>query len=113
MNEVTLHDQLLAELSDLYKEVYGIRPRGMYNDYTVSQLEVEIEHLVQQAKYEHEQEIIRQNESAAKFEKKISELITMGAGDRSTAIRWLCDVNIDREMMEYEFDLPYGYLKEA
>lgn len=108
---VTLED-LQGTFSDLFKDVYGFRPRGYgcWNDAEalkaeIESLYVELDHVIAREK---EQEEI----AVAAFEKRVAETITMGAGTREDAIRWIAQGmgDADPDSVCYELGLPFGYL---
>jgi hypothetical protein len=112
--EMTERDQLLGEYSDLYKEVNGFRPRNI-GHWTVTDFQVELELLHDIARDKFAYEAKCQQQAIVDFEKRLEKMISMGAADRATAIRWLacgeeqlCRSSIDR--LEYDYNLPYGYL---
>ena len=37
-DDLTEKEQLLCYISDCFKDAYGCRPRGIYNDYSVEEL---------------------------------------------------------------------------
>jgi hypothetical protein len=90
--------------SDLYKEVYGVRPRHHeYNDATDARKQEIWEDLI----VLHEAEIIesakQELDAQRQFELRVAEVQEMGAGDRATAIRWI----LDAEGIS-AFDAMYG-----
>jgi hypothetical protein len=97
--------------SDLYKEIYGFRPRHHSGHVTKEEYDSLLE--------EHDRYMVEETEREARaikrFEESIAKTIAIGAGDRETAIRWLKDA-LDEgresdEYFEYCNQLPYGYLK--
>ena len=101
--------------SDLYKDVYGFRPRGAYESWQrMSEEEKQAEWdylcgLLDQVMAEQQEE-----EAAAivKFEKLVTDTINHGAGNRETALRWIMDAsgcNGDWEYLCYQHNIPYGY----
>jgi len=80
--------------SDLHKDARGYRPRGheFYADETTDQRKQELwdsmcEELEQAMLEESRQELDAQR----RFELLVAETIDAGAGDRTTAIRWILD----------------------
>lgn len=112
MCEVTEKDVLLGSIYDLHKEVHGFKPRGIYENCTVEELKFEIGLLHERGKHMNEENDKRQKLNAIAFEEKITEMIGMGASNRDTAIRWMNPHNEPLDYVEWEFDLPYGYLKK-
>ena len=73
----------LMWVSDLYKDVYGFRPRGYdWNAFSFQELEDFVNGLSKQA--EEEAAYIRACE-----EKSIKDVMSVGAPDEETARRWL------------------------
>lgn len=116
MTEADRKDELGAVYYDFYKEVYGIRPRWVnHEEATIEWYEAELEQLQIQADINWQEQLVREGEATAKFEKSIDSLIASGAGDRATAIRWIHeanDSNGDDEYLCYLLDLPYGYFRK-
>lgn len=87
--------------SVLYKDVYGFRPRGnaWENWITASDDEKQVmwdfllEDLEQVLAAERELE----KDNIARFENLVDSLITSGAGDRETAIRWIKEAGVAGE----------------
>jgi hypothetical protein len=110
--DMSKHDQLASIHYDLYKDVYGIRPRWInYDSLTETELEVELETLQTEGERIWKEEKAKQEKNLAKVECTIENLIKLGAGDRTTALRWLMDAhgaNDDLEYLCYLLDVPYG-----
>jgi len=78
-------DELIQTLWDLFKEVHGVRPRGMgYEKYSVTDLEHEVARLEQSL----EEEIRHEREME---DRAINSCMDSGCPDISTAMRWLED----------------------
>jgi len=76
-------DELIQTLWDLFKDVHGIRPRGMdYDRWSLTDLEWEVAMLQQSLdddlRWEREQE-----------DRAINACMDSGASDIATAMRWL------------------------
>jgi len=76
-------DELIQTLWDLFKDVHGVRPRGMdYDRWSVTDLEWEVAMLQQSLeddlRWEREQE-----------DRAINACMEFGASDIATAMRWL------------------------
>ena len=86
MNTETVYkNELIQTLWDLFKDVHGVRPRGMdYYRWSVADLEWEIAMLQRQLeddlRWEREQE-----------DRAINACMDAGASDIATAMRWLED----------------------
>jgi hypothetical protein len=107
----TLED-MQGAYSDLYKDVYGFRPRGgnIWDNYEalgkeITYLEAELGHVIEREKAE-------QVVAVAAFEQRVTETIATGAGSREDAIRWIAQGvgYSDPDFICHEYGLPYGYL---
>jgi len=83
--ETDYKNELIQTLWDLFKDVHGVRPRGMaYEQWSVVDLEWEIAMLQRQLeddlRWEREQE-----------DRAINSCMDCGAPDIATAMRWLED----------------------
>ena len=109
-------DELGATYWDFYKEVHGIRPRWVsHEEATVEWYRAELESLQREADAQWEEQLVREGEAVAEFEKSVESLIAAGAGDRATAIRWIHDANdtnYDSEYLCFLMGLPYGYFRK-
>ena len=104
--------------SDLYKDVYGFRPRGAYVAWThMSDEEKQkewdflcsrLDAIIDERKEEEALAIVE-------FEKLVGKTMTAGAPDRETALRWIMDASDcggDWEYLCFHCHLPYGYFKK-
>ena len=78
-------DEMLQILWDLFKDVHGVRPRGMnYDRWSLTDLEWQVAMLQNQLeddlRYEREME-----------DRAINACMEVGASDIATAMRWLED----------------------
>jgi hypothetical protein len=109
-------DELGATYWDFYKEVHGIRPSWVnHEEATVEWYRAELESLQREADAQWEEQLVREGEATAVFEKSVESLIASGAGDRATAIRWIHDANdtnYDSEYLCFLMGLPYGYFRK-
>lgn len=79
--------------SDLHKDVYGVRPRGArmddWNGRTPRQKQelwnILCDQLEENTKAEKAAEVIK----VEQFESRIKDVMGLGAGDRTTALRWI------------------------
>ena len=83
-------NEVLSWISDLYKDVYGIRPRGYnFNEWFDDELEAYTDQLIAQLKENEELERLQEEADVKSFEEQVQKTIELGAGDRKTALRWL------------------------
>jgi hypothetical protein len=80
----------LSWISDLYKDVNGVRPRWYnFNDWSDAELEALTDQLLAQLKENEKTERIQEIADVKSFEAQVQRTIDLGAGDRKTALRWL------------------------
>lgn len=116
---MTRREELINWISDGHKDAYGFRPRHYnYSEMTIDQLEklaTEITAAVEIAIDEADAKEKAANDS---FEKLIEDVISYGAGDRKTAIRWIVDGydedfhNESAGYICYCFGISYDYKTE-
>jgi len=111
MSEYTYDEDIF---SDLYKDVNGFRPRSHeFYDATPARKQEIWESLLEDLDRENEYQRQLNAEAVISFERILISMITMGAPDRLTAIKWLVDAEddfYDYGYMEYNYGLPYGYI---
>jgi hypothetical protein len=102
---------------DMYKDAYGVRPRGIdTSGWTLADFDREFASLGQVIEAEEAQRRESEAEATARVEKAIDTLMRSGARDRATAIRWLHeshDTQGDDEYLCFQLGLPYGYFRKA
>ena len=115
--EMTVLEQMACQFWDMYKDAYGVRPRGIdTTSWTEADFEAEFQML---GKVIEQEDIARKEaeaEATAKFEQHVTNTICMGAKDRATALRWIMDASQAGDDWEYFCflnGLPYGYFREA
>lgn len=115
--ETQLRDELAAMHYDFYKDVHGIRPRWYnYDAMTVAELEAELAALDSEAKVEFARQAAAEQAAAHDFEIRVQQLISAGARDRATALRWIHEAegsNGDDEYLCYLVGLPYRYFAQV
>lgn len=98
-------------LSDMYKDAYGIRPRGVYNVEAMSlediQAEIDVCHEVV---YDNmEREAIEEANAEWLFQALVDKTIKLGASDEKTALKWLFEATLDNPSEVSYFDVE-GFL---
>ena len=115
--ELTQLEQAQSMYWDMYKDAYGVRPRGVdTSTWTLEQFEAEFEGLGVAIEAEDKARKEAEAQAIFSFEKRVDDLIFSGAKDRATAIRWIHeaeDTNGDDEYLAYTLSLPYGYFRKA
>jgi len=115
--EMSALEQAQCQYWDMYKDAYGVRPRGIdTSTWTLEDFDAEFEVLGKAIDREEADRKEREAEAMTKFEARVADLIGSGAGDRETAIRWIHDAedtNGDEEYLCYCVGLPYGYFRKV
>ena len=113
--EMTVLEQMACQFWDMYKDAYGVRPRGVdTSNWDEATFEAEFNYLQDLiAKNEQERKISEQ-EAAHDFEMRVLSLLQTGAKDRDMALRWVHEAegsNGDDEYLCFLVGLPYGYFR--
>ncbi len=115
--ELTQLEQAQSMYWDMYKDAYGVRPRGIdTSTWTLEQFEAEFEGLGVAIEAEEKARVAAEQNAVFSFEKRISDLMFSGAKDRATAMRWIHEAeetNGDDEYLAWTLSLPYGYFRKA
>ena len=94
-------------ISDLYKDVHGIRPRGYnFQEWSFDELTAFVNDLSDQAEADRKYEENMAKNAEIEFNNRIQEVIDLGAGNRETALRWMLqgdqgDEELDLYAVEY------------
>lgn len=120
--ELSELEQLQSIYSDVYKDAYGFRPRGMSSKlwYNVDALKEELESLNGAVARRIAEEEEDEKVAIEIFEKSVTAMIEAGANDRETALRWIFDAegleassNFELEGFCFDRGLPYDYFRKA
>jgi hypothetical protein len=102
---------------DMYKDAYGVRPRGIdTSGWTVETFLKEFAYLGLVIEREDIARKEAEQNAVFSFEKRISDLMFSGAKDRATAMRWIHeaeDTQGDDEYLCYTLGLPYMYFRKV
>jgi hypothetical protein len=115
-DEMSTLEQYACQYWDMYKDAYGMRPRGIdTSGWSEAEFEAEFASLeaviVREEAARHEAE----KAAVAKFEQHVTNTICMGAGNRETALRWIMEAsnaNGDWEYLCWDLGLPHRYFIE-
>ena len=114
-NEMSPLEQAQCQYWDMYKDAYGVRPRGVdTTSWTLEQFDAEFETLAVVIQREEEQRKINETEAAVRFEAQLVDLMKSGARTRESAIAWVHDAegsNGDDEYLCFLLGLRYGYFR--
>ena len=114
--EMTVLEQYACTYWDMYKDAYGVRPRGIDTSaWTEEDFEREFFQL--SVTIAEEDRIRKESEERAQhdFEMRILSLQQTGAKTREMALRWIHEAegsNGDDEYLCYLIGLPYGYFRK-
>ena len=106
--------------SDLYKDVYGSRPR--YARFaSTEEFDADFERLVQQLNVQETEEKIRQDANMEKFAQRVMETMELCNCDQRRAVQIIADAEGEMdcyefygpERLEWHFNLKYGSIKQV
>jgi hypothetical protein len=110
-------EQAQCQYWDMYKDAYGVRPRGVDTSaWTLADFDAEFQLLGEIIKQEDIARKAAETEAIEKFEQHVINTMCMGARDRETALRWIMDAsnaNGDWEYLCYDLGLPYHYFRKV
>ena len=116
-DELSELEQAQETYWDMYKDAYGVRPRGIdTSNWTVETFLKEFAYLGLVIEREEKARVAAEQNAVFSFEKRISDLMFSGAKDRATAIRWIHeaeDTQGDDEYLAYTLGLPYQYFRKV
>jgi len=115
--ELTTLEQYSSIYWDMYKDAFGIRPRGIDTSaWTEADFLAEFKELGEIIDREEKVRVEAQQNAVFSFEKRVDALIMLGAKDRATAMRWVHEAEGtqgDDEYLCYTVGLPYQYFRNA
>ena len=112
--EMSVLEQMACQYWDMYKDAYGVRPRGVdTSTWTEADFLKEFGYL--NLVIEREAVLRQEREDSAmhEFEMRMLDLLRSGAKDREMALRWIHEAEEtggDDEYLCYTLGLPYRYL---
>lgn len=118
-DEMSDLEQAQCMFWDMYKDAYGVRPRGIdTSGWTLQQFEAEFKQLSEVIEAEDNARRAEEAAAVVRFEARVADLIynSMINGTREQVIEWLMDAegaNGDFEYFCYTQGLPYGYFRSA
>jgi len=114
--EMSALEQAQATYSDMYKDAYGVRPRGVDTSaWTLEQFEGEFKILGQAIEQEETARKASEAQAIVKFEDRVLNLMHTGTC-RERVIAWLMEAesaNGDHEYFAFTQGLPYGYFRKV
>ena len=116
-DELSELEQAQETYWDMYKDAYGVRPRGIdTSTWTMETFLKEFAYLGLVIEREEANRKVAEANAIFSFEKRVDDLIYSGAKDRATAMRWIHeaeDTNGDDEYLCYTLGLPYMYFRKV
>jgi hypothetical protein len=115
--EMTVLEQMQCQYWDMYKDAYGMRPRGIdTSSWTEAEFLNVFEQLAEVIQREEVQRQTSEAEAAVRFEEHLAVLMSTGARTRENAIAWVHEAegsNGDDEYLCFLLGLRYGYFRKA
>jgi hypothetical protein len=110
-------EQAQCQFWDMYKDAYGVRPRGIdTSTWTLDDFTSEFASLSLVIEREEVQRKINEAEASVRFENQITSLVQSGARNRQAAIAWIHEAEGtqgDDEYLCFTLGLPYGYFRKV
>ena len=111
--EMSTLEQYACTYWDMYKDAYGVRPRGIdTTGWTEAQFEAEFVLLGESIDANYKDQLAREEVASHDFEMRVLNLLQTGAKDREMALRWIHEAegsDGDDEYLCYLVGLPYRY----
>ena len=115
--DMTELEQAQATYWDMYKDAYGVRPRGVdTNGWTLETFRKEFDYLGQLIEREDIARKASEGKAVEAFERRVAEMISIGARDYDMAMRWIHEAeetNGDNDYLAWTLGLPYQYFRKA
>ena len=115
--EMSVLEQMQCQYWDMYKDAYGVRPRGIdTSTWTEYAFQVEFEHLALVIQQEENARKESEASAAVRFEAQMDSLMQSGAVSRDAALKWIHEAegsNGDDEYLCFLLGLSYGYFRKA
>ena len=110
---MTRLEELQCIYWDMYKDAYGIRPRGIdTSNWTELAFINEFECLADTIQTNEVQRQESESKASHEFEMRVQSIMACGAKDRAMALRWIHEAegsDGDDEYLCYLVGLPYRY----
>ena len=114
--EMSVLEQYACTYWDMYKDAYGVRPRGIDTSaWTEADFEAEFVSLSKVIEQENIARKASEERAEHDFEMRVLGLLQTGAKDRAMALRWIHEAegsDGDDEYLCYLVGLPYGYFRK-
>jgi hypothetical protein len=111
--EMSTLEQYACQFWDMYKDAYGVRPRGINTDsWTEADFEGEFVQLSKTIDANYKDQLEQEARAQHDFEIRMLDLLMSGAKDREMAMRWIHEAegsDGDDEYLCFLLGLPYRY----
>lgn len=111
--EMTVLEQYACQFWDMYKDAYGVRPRGIdTTEWSEAEFEAEFVSLAKTINANYKVQLEQEERAKHDFEMRVLSLLQTGAKDRDMALRWIHEAEGgggDDEYLCFLLGLPYGY----
>ena len=115
--DMTELEQAQCTFWDMYKDAYGVRPRGIDTSaWTLEQFDAEFEGLSVAIDAAEQERKAAEAKATEAFERRVAELISIGAQDMAMAMRWIHEAegtHGDNDFLAWTLGLPYQYFRKA
>ena len=115
--DMTELEQAQANFWDMYKDAYGFRPRHVdTSTWTLERFNEEFVTLGQAIDAAEQERKIAEAKAVELFERRVAEMISIGAKDYAMAMRWMHeaeDTQGDNDFLAWTLGLPYQYFRKA
>ena len=115
--EMSVVEQYACQFWDMYKDAYGVRPRGIdTSSWTEADFEAEFVSLSKVIEAENKARVESEEKAAHDFEMRMLSLLQTGAKDRDMAMRWIHEAEGtqgDNDYLAWTLGLPYQYFRKA
>ena len=116
-DELSDLEQAQATYWDMHKDAYGVRPRCINTSaWTLEDFEAEFVILGQAIEREETARKAAESTAVEAFERRVAEMISMGAKDYDMAMRWIHeaeDTQGDNDYLAWTLGLPYQYFRKV
>ena len=114
--QMTTLEQYASIHWDMYKDAFGIRPRGIdTSSWTEADYLAEFKQLEEIIEREEIARKVAEATNLEKFERRVAELLNTGAKDYEMAMRWIHeaeDTQGDNDYLAWTLGLPYRYFTQ-
>jgi hypothetical protein len=116
-DELSDLEQAQATFWDMYKDAHNFRPRHIDTSaWTLADFDREFADLGKTMKANEIEQTINEAKAVDRFERRVAELIIIGAKDQAMAMRWIHEAEEtqgDNDYLAWTLGLPYQYVRKA